>query len=1017
MMRNTQQDAERRPIRILSVDGSDLYRAMHRVDGPPGLTVKDKKGKLDTSRFRGFLDASIDTDRMRRVYAAHQELPGRFKVCKEYTTAVVSVSFDYAVKAYYNRGKRLYVRHGYSVTYEDLTDHVCVGQENGRDVLLAIEVAEKGDAAGVYTPVKRPADAALLGNFFAYDADAKQYRTVRKKDAAGRDTAEVGLSLLKKKKAVRRWLYEHGFDIDGVHYVRYKRSAGSSREGHCLFIAEPLYDDMMQWSACGLDPAAIRDQASWQAYISLTLSSIEKRIDIPKTSVLLIRDQVSRFRDNVVRVTESKEDPAAREERTGIEDIIGTEGAAGLDAREEHAVIENVIWDGEALLDRSVFDKNGYADKGMMLLRNRFFKTCAFNTNLQQWFADHHITDLEQLNGYHAAETTRVKDIKLVITESSLKYLKFKPDGADTGDWFRRWLDNVFADGEDAAFGVVKTDKPGGPMNNRMVRTNYQLLNTLQLTEQDVARVLAGSLDFLHKIQRDPMYLRYYGNLFVSDSPEVDADSLTADNYRQKLISDIMRRTDDFEGTVFYRSYRAELCQSIKERLKHGRIPVDGGYHTLFGNGPEFLRAVIDKNYVADAQPPVLADGEIFTRRFADGQTLLCVRSPHITMGNLFVAKNKYVPEIEKYFNPGAAGAIVCVNAVGSNLQQRLNGCDYDSDAMLITDEPTLLKAALAGYDRFPVPFCAVLPGSKKTYTTSPEDLTELDVQIAENRIGEIVNLSQFLNSLYWDAVFHGATREELAPKYGDICKLAVLSGMEIDKAKRLYPVSSDNVVRVLRRDKDDYKKAHDGKIPPFFAYMTETEAEDAASPAATLDTAMSFIYDAVRHDRGRSPRSKTVDYVSLFDLDHAKGDPTGVYGKRRDAVLDFVSEAQKKIRRLNFAANTQDRAEKALAAEQVAELFEACLRVVAEKADDRVYYLLLRELDKREESKKSVTQFHSLLFAVMCYANDGYLMKKLRPPTREMYDLIPADESALPPPDEVVYLFGHPHVRGRRRA
>ena len=34
----------------------------------------------------------------------------------------------------------------------------------------------------------------------------------------------------------------------------------------------------------------------------------------------------------------------------------------------------------------SEFERAGYADKGMMLLRNRFFKVCAFNTNLQKWF-------------------------------------------------------------------------------------------------------------------------------------------------------------------------------------------------------------------------------------------------------------------------------------------------------------------------------------------------------------------------------------------------------------------------------------------------------------------------------------------------------------------------------------------------------------------------------------------------------------------------------------------------------
>ena len=40
---------------------------------------------------------------------------------------------------------------------------------------------------------------------------------------------------------IREKLYREGFEIDGVRYVRYKRSAGASRDGRCLFIAEPLY--------------------------------------------------------------------------------------------------------------------------------------------------------------------------------------------------------------------------------------------------------------------------------------------------------------------------------------------------------------------------------------------------------------------------------------------------------------------------------------------------------------------------------------------------------------------------------------------------------------------------------------------------------------------------------------------------------------------------------------------------------------------------------------------------------
>ena len=140
---------------------------------------------------------------------------------------------------------------------------------------------------------------------------------------------------------------------------------------------------MMAWSSCDLSADTASDQASWQAYIALTLSSIESTIKLPKKSILIIRDMVSRFTENVVCV-----------EKTDGHD---------LKAEEEETEIENVIWDGEALLDASVFFENGYGNHGMMLLRNRFFKTCAFNTNLQDWFTDNCITQVSQLAGYTTA--------------------------------------------------------------------------------------------------------------------------------------------------------------------------------------------------------------------------------------------------------------------------------------------------------------------------------------------------------------------------------------------------------------------------------------------------------------------------------------------------------------------------------------------------------------------------------------------------------------------------------------
>ena len=79
-----------------------------------------------------------------------------------------------------------------------------------------------------------------------------------------------------KIKDLRAHFYQNGFYLDGMHYVRYKRSACSSREGKCLFIDERLYKAMDKWSGCGLK--AQTDLASWESYKALSLSSIKGTI-------------------------------------------------------------------------------------------------------------------------------------------------------------------------------------------------------------------------------------------------------------------------------------------------------------------------------------------------------------------------------------------------------------------------------------------------------------------------------------------------------------------------------------------------------------------------------------------------------------------------------------------------------------------------------------------------------------------------------------------------------------------
>ena len=154
------------------------------------------------------------------------------------------------------------------------------------------------------------------------------------------------------------------------------------------------------------------DIAAFEAYISLPTSSIIDTLDIKPENILVIRDWESEFYDNAVCTDLDKD--------------------GWLETKEKQMKISNSIWDGQSLIDISLMGK--YSDKGMLLLRNKFFKSCCFNTNIQKFFADNNITDISQLNGETIA--TDIKDIKLIATPSSIKFYKFGT--------LETWLHNIY---------------------------------------------------------------------------------------------------------------------------------------------------------------------------------------------------------------------------------------------------------------------------------------------------------------------------------------------------------------------------------------------------------------------------------------------------------------------------------------------------------------------------------------------------------------------------------------------
>ena len=705
-----------------------------------------------------------------------------------------------------------------------------------------------------------------------------------------------------KIKELREHFYENGFYLDGVHYVRYKRSAGSSREGKCLFIDERLYKAMSKWSSCGLK--AQTDLASWESYMALSLSSIKGTIVIPLDGILFVPDYKSTFKEEVISVE--------------LQD-------GNLTAEQKQTQITNDIWDGESLLDESVFTDN-YADKHMLLLRNKFFKSCAFRTKLQKWIQDKNITlDDLKARGF-VTLATDVSQIVMVTTPNSLKYLKFA--GGLTEKNIRKWIESV-----DNTFGVVKWDKSTRFFHGDMVQSSYQLLNTLGIDKAQAEEQLKPSFDYISLIRNDVEFMRYHftdAYAREKDGEEKKVPDGLAE--RAEVIFCLLMSYTTFDSTALYANFRDDVVSGLKGNLRRGHILLNGTNATLFGNGPELLKYIAGEEVTSE-----LKKGQIYSKRFENGAKLLCARSPHITMGNLYCVENNLDGGVWDYFDLG--NNIVCVNAIGENIQQRLNGCDYDSDSMLVTDDKLLVETAEKYKEYFKVPVCDIPSMSK-----SGQTLADLDHDTSENKIGEIVNLSQKLNSIIWNEIHHGAPKEKILDIYNDVCKLAVLSGLEIDKAKRSY----DNVN--VGKELSALRKKYNRPAPMFFKEIDERDKENEYE---FYDTAMDYIYQAVKKFNFQKGKKKRVNYtpISWTIIDKTASDNATDY-RHRDKIIEICDECKAKISRLYMELRIADDQEKELVYDKIAESKVERDRLVSKwLTNENVLILVLRHYEKNSPS------------------------------------------------------------------
>jgi len=707
----------------------------------------------------------------------------------------------------------------------------------------------------------------------------------------------------KSKDEIREEFYVNGVPIEYKHVnrktgevtsttIRYRmlyRNASKAKVGLCNFINEKLYEEAYDWLTMGLGKLMPHENAKIveiSAYAPLTTSTIEDRLHMDIDDVLILEDQDSFFRTiaEIVRAEEYDameriidEEKTEKNRKTAMAkcrvDIHGEpiyktvykrvpcKKKKCVVAREETDV-KNTLWDGMALIESDVMPN---WCNGMVLLRNHFFKACAFRTYIQKFLRDYAmehgidydswvITDM--FGNQHLA-----KNIKMITTNNAIKFLKFKDlMGGTAATAYDYWRNKVREDG--CYWGCVKTDHPSKlSYQGDVQQLSYQMLNTLPCSEQDIGVLAKTSIDYVERMKNDNDVFEQY----------LRKNATVVNHY--EMLADLYRYNPEFANSRLWKVDKSKIISQYVFRLRKGKIVAPGDNLTVCGNPYALLLYCVGEDWKTD---PTLKreDGTIqcYAPMFKEGEYLCGIRNPHNSSNNLGYFHNVKHELMQKYFR--FSKNIMAVNCIETDIQARMNGEDFDSDFNFVTNQPQMVEAAKISYRDYPT-VVNDIPESGKTYTNDIREYAKMDsaMQTAQRAIGGSSDSAQLAQSYMWSKVARGEFDDEYQQLYHNVVILAVLAQCAIDGIKRQYAVDpNDEIARI--RDMDCMKRKKD--YPLFMRYTHKI---------SMTKNGVERPYDEIKKDKRKV--EKRIDKKIICPMNYLQTWLDKIQGATKDKVIE----------------------------------------------------------------------------------------------------------------------------------
>ena len=432
--------------------------------------------------------------------------------------------------------------------------------------------------------------------------------------------------------------------------------------------------------------------------------------------------------------------------------------------------------------------------------------------------------------------------------------------------------------------------------------------------------------------------------------------------HHYEMLADLYKRNNEFANSKMRKLDKSKIISQYVFRLRKGKIVTFGDNLTVCGNPYALLLRAVGENW---RQDPTLCreDGAIqcYTPKFESDAYLCGIRNPHNSANNLGYFHNMRHPLMEKYFR--FSNNIMAVNCIETDVQARMNGCDFDADFLMVTNQPQMVNAAKTAYRDFPT-VVNEIPESGLTYKNELCEYAKMDskMQQAQKAIGGSSDSAQLAQSYMWSKVVKGELDDEYTDLYHNTVVLAVLAQCSIDGIKRQYSVSpNDEIARIramncmkrkkdfplfmrythkipvtkngverpyedIKKDKDKVEKRINHKIICPMNYLQEyLDKIQGSARSNVVDTYEYFVkIKGIANNRQMSKvRSLIEEYDNFVTKNIIYVDKDNDY---LQLILDKTDEILEKLNKIKISAITMNR------------LIETCLGVMSKTHTDIQY-------------------------------------------------------------------------------